>query len=41
MRENNIPLTRESYMNLAHPGNPPEEQGAEEEAALPEEIRKW
>lgn len=36
-----VPLTRKNYLNMAYFGKPPKELSAEEEAELPEEIRKW
>jgi hypothetical protein len=33
------PMTRERYLDLAYFGNPPEELGEEEEAALPPQFR--
>jgi hypothetical protein len=38
--KNNIPLTRENYLNLAYLGNPPEELCAEEESMLPEMFQR-
>jgi hypothetical protein len=35
-----VPITRENYLNVAYLGDPPKELGAEQEAALPEELRK-
>ena len=40
MRRFNIPITRESYLNLAFMGEPPAELSAEEEQNLPPEVRK-
>ena len=40
MRRFNIPITRESYLNLAYMGEPPTELSAEEEQNLPPEVRK-
>jgi hypothetical protein len=37
---NNIPVTREHYLNLAYMGEPPAELSAEEEMNLPPELRK-
>ena len=34
-----VPVTRESYLNLAYLGHPPKELGAEEEADLPKAAR--
>jgi hypothetical protein len=39
MKKNNIPLTKENYLDLAYLGDPPEKLGAEEEAQIPEEIK--
>lgn len=39
MKKNNIPLTRENYLNINYMGNPPEELGAEQEFEIPEEIQ--
>jgi len=41
MKEHNLPLTREKYLELAYFGNPPEQLSAEEEAELPEEFQVW
>jgi hypothetical protein len=40
MKKNNLPLTREKYLEMAYLGNPPEELGPEEEAELPREFQK-
>jgi hypothetical protein len=40
LKKNNVPLTRENYLQLAYLGEPPKELDAEQEAMLPEEIRK-
>lgn len=40
MKKNNVPLTRENYLDYAYLGNPPEALDAEEEAQLPEQFRK-
>lgn len=40
LKAHSTPVTRENYLNLAYLGDPPKELSAEEEAALPEEIRK-
>ena len=40
LKKNNVPLTRENYLDLAYLGDPPEELDAEAEALLPEEIRE-
>lgn len=37
--EYGIPVNRENYLNLAYLGEPPEELGAEQELALPEQVR--
>jgi hypothetical protein len=39
MKDHNIPITRESYLNLAYPEGEPEEWSAELEALLPVEIQ--
>jgi len=39
MKQHDIPLTRENYLDVAYLGNPPEELSAEEEAELPEEFQ--
>jgi hypothetical protein len=39
MKANNVPLTREKYLEYAYFGNPPEKLSAEEEADLPEELK--
>ena len=39
LRQFNLPLTRENYLNLAYPEGLPEDWGAEGEASLPKEIR--
>lgn len=41
MKQKNIPLTRERYLNLAYFGNPPEKLTAEQEAELPEEFQEF
>src|SRR5262249_8125569 len=41
MKQHDIPLTRENYLDVAYLGNPPEELSAEEEAELPEEFQVW
>ena len=38
MKEYNIPLTRQNYLDVAYMGNPPEEIGGEIEASIPWEI---
>jgi hypothetical protein len=40
LRQFNMPVTRENYLDLAYPEGLPEDWGAEGEAGLPEEIRK-
>jgi hypothetical protein len=39
MKEKNIPLTKENYLDLNYLGNPPESLGGEEESEIPEEIQ--
>jgi hypothetical protein len=39
MRRLGLPEDRETYLLLAHAGNPPEELDAEEEANLPEQFQ--
>jgi hypothetical protein len=39
MEKNNIPLTRERYLNLAYPEGEPDEWSAEQESMLPTEIQ--
>lgn len=39
MKQNNIPLTRQNYLDIAYMGNPPEEIGGEIEAEIPWEIK--
>lgn len=39
LNEYGIPANRENYLELAYLGEPPEELSAEEELALPEEMR--
>ena len=39
MKKNNIPLTRQNYLDIAYFGNPPEEIGGEIEASIPWEIK--
>ena len=39
MKRNNIPLTRQNYLDIAYMGNPPEDVGGEIEAEIPWEIR--
>ena len=41
MRLNEVPLTRETYLNLAYMGNPPKKLGPEEEAELPDQFQRW
>jgi hypothetical protein len=36
MKDNKLPMTRETYLRLAYLGDVPETLGGEEEAALPE-----
>jgi hypothetical protein len=40
LKAHGTPVTRENYLNLAYLGDPPKELSAEEEAAIPEELRK-
>jgi hypothetical protein len=40
LKQFNMPVTRENYLNLAYPEGLPEDWGAEGEASLPEEFRK-
>ncbi len=40
LKQFNLPLTRENYLNLAYPEGLPEDWGAEGEANLPKEICK-
>jgi hypothetical protein len=40
MKQNNIPETRENYVDIAYMGNPPAILDAEEESALPEHLQK-
>jgi hypothetical protein len=40
MTENGVPLTRESYLNVAYMGDPPKTLGPEQEAELPEQFQK-
>ena len=42
MKELDLPLTRENYLDVAYLGDPPDEdeQDAEFEKSLPKEIRK-
>lgn len=40
MQKNQIPVTRQSYLNLAYMGKPPEGLSVEEEANLPREVRR-
>ena len=40
LKQFNMPVTRENYLNLAYPDGLPANWGAEGEASLPEEIRK-
>jgi|Laugresbdmm110dd_1035094.scaffolds.fasta_scaffold252924_1 hypothetical protein len=40
LKQFNLPLTRENYLNLAYPEGLPEDWGAEGEASLPKEICK-
>ncbi len=38
MRRHNLPLNRQTYLDLAYMGNPPEDLSAEEEMMLPEQF---
>ena len=40
LRQFNIPVTRENYLDLAYPEGLPDDWGSEGEAGLPIEIRK-
>jgi hypothetical protein len=40
LKSTGTPVTRENYLDLAYLGNPPKQLDAEQEAALPEELRK-
>ena len=40
LRQFNIPVTRENYLDLAYPEGFPDDWGSEGEAGLPIEIRK-
>ena len=40
LRQFNLPLTRENYLNLAYPEGLPEDWDAAGETSLPEEVRK-
>ena len=40
MKEYNVPLTRQNYLDMAYMGNPPEEVGGEVEASIPWEIKR-
>lgn len=39
MKKNDIPVTRENYLNIAYLGKPPAELGNELEAELPSELQ--
>jgi hypothetical protein len=39
MRQHNIPMTRENYLEIAFMGSPPEELDAEAEFDLPEQFQ--
>ena len=41
MKQHDVPVTRENYLDVAYLGNPPEELSAEEEAELPEQFQVW
>lgn len=40
MQRLNLPMDRETYLDLAYFGEPPEELSAEQEAELPEQFRQ-
>ena len=40
LKQFNMPVTRENYLDLAYPDGLPEDWGADGEAGLPKEIRK-
>jgi len=40
MKQHDVPVTRENYLDVAYLGNPPEELSAEEQAELPEEFQQ-
>jgi len=39
MKQHDIPLTRENYLEIAYMGTPPEELDPEEEVELPEQFQ--
>lgn len=39
LKKAGVPVTRKSYLELAHLGNPPNPVGAEEESMMPESLR--
>lgn len=41
MKRLGLPLTRESYLELAYAGNVPRKLSGEEEALLPEQFQQW
>jgi hypothetical protein len=41
MQKSGVPMTRANYLHIAYFANPPQELGAEEEAALPEMFQRW
>lgn len=40
MKEYNVPLTRQNYLDMAYMGNPPEDTGGEIEASIPWEVKR-
>tara|TARA_R110000851_G_scaffold257656_1_gene410139 strand:+ start:1100 stop:1261 length:162 start_codon:yes stop_codon:yes gene_type:complete len=40
MKRMGLPMDRETYLDLAYFGNPPEELTAEEEAELPDQFKQ-
>jgi hypothetical protein len=40
MQHHKMPMTRETYLNLAHMGRPPADLGPEAEAALPPQFQR-
>lgn len=39
MKQHNIPLTRENYLEINYMGNPPDPMPAELEAEIPDEVK--
>ena len=39
LRENDLPINRENYLAVAYLGNPPKELDAEQEDALPWQVK--